>query len=192
MNNFVKLKPGDFVTHTNRPGTFGIYEGYNKSRDNNCFFNQYSLALYFEPNKFQSTPSGYKEAPSLEINSLTTTCKKTIDTESENYWWKKLTKTQRIEADEKLKEYGFMWDDETLSLIVIETGEIIYQYKDNDNDALPTPMYNGEVINPSNKEFRDILMKTVKKAAKTTCIYPSHHVGGCLDDNYWNSYEGWD
>ena len=185
MSNFTKLTRGDFITYTNKPGTFGIYEGVPLHK-NNEYFKQYTLVLFFDPSKYQETKNGYKEAPSLEIASETTKCTKTTDTDWENYWWTKLTPKQKIEAEEKLKEFGYKWDEETLTLVSTDTGEIIYQSKDN---KPPKPKYDGRVIKLITKEIEKKLRDSIKVTTTKSNYY---HYEEEYPRGYWNgNMEDW-
>lgn len=182
----VKFEKGDFITWINKPNCFGIFEGIDLTPSYQ-YSKKYSLALFFDPNKYAQNDNGtYDNKPNLDISVGERRCEKTIDTDSEDYWWHKLTPIQYENAIATLEEWGYRWDEKTLSLIEIETGEIIKQI------VIPKIEYNGEVVKPICEDFKTKLVDFVKEKNKPTTYYGSGMV--CSSYPYWSrsELEDWD
>lgn len=177
MSNEV-LQIGDFITYVNKPGAFGIYEGVLVDSTTQ-YLKSYSLVLYYEPNKYVDTEDGYKAIEYLDIATDSKRCEKTIDTNKENYWWHVATSKQKEEAINKLKEKGYLWDEENFRLINIETGEIVKKI------YFPKIEYKGEIIKPICEKFKNFLKNFVKTKTKpSTTSYTQGGYNRMYEDYY--------
>ena len=174
-----KFEKGDFVTWTNKPGSFGIYEGNNLSESSS--YKRLTLALYFDPSKLIRLENGtYEEVEHIEIASDDKKCEKTLDTEYEDYWWHKLTPTQYENAISTLEKLGYRWDEENLELINIETQQVVKKI------FIPKIEYNGEIIKPITKNLKDKLNNFVKTKNKNTTSYYPNYCYGQQYEEFWD------
>jgi len=176
------FEKGDFVGWINVPGSFGIYEGKNLNT-NGTYPKKMSLIMYYNPRKYMQVGDSYKEQPYMEVAENGNPCEKTIDTDKEDYWWHVLTPMQYENALNVLEKHGYRWDEESLALIKIDTGEIVKQI------AAPKLEYNGEIVKPIRQDFKSKLTNFVKTQTKSTPYYYSGY--GCCHfpsevDDYWD------
>lgn len=185
--NFEK---GDFIKYTNKPESFGIFEGIDLDPSMK-YAKKWSMVLYFDPSKYcQKESGGWGSVPVLELPKDGKPCPKTIDTLKEDYSWKICSPEEKRNCIEKLAEYGLEWDEENMTLVDTETGEIIHKV------FVPKIEYNGEVVKPMQEQFKEMIKKYVINENKPTyTTYNSnlgHHTpyyGRRYDD--YDEY-GWD
>ena len=166
------FKQGDFIKRNNKKGSFMIYEGINVS---DSTLKKMSLIASYDPEKFMQTPMGYDHIPHLDVSSSKRRCEDTIDTEKEDFWISLCSDIEKDEAKKVLAEYGYLWDEENLSMIDTSTGEIIKKI------IVPDNSYHGQIIKPITQDFKDILKKfCIEKNKKET--YTSSY------QRYWDEY----
>lgn len=157
-----QFEPGDFITFTNTPGTFVIYEGNDISKT----YKRYSLILSYNPQKYIETSEGYQRKPTLSYSTMNEDCADTIDDDHETYWNRLCTDSEKENAIRTIEGYGYTWDEKTLTLKDKNTGEIITKAK------LPKWEYNGETIKHTTMAMRNLLKQTCINKNKTKeCSY---------------------
>lgn len=171
---------GDFLKYENKPGSFVIFEGIDLMPTYQ-YTKKLSVAAHFDPSKYCENENGvgWGTRPFLEVAKSNKPCEKTIDTFEEDYFWKICTEAEKAAAIEKLRAYGYEWDDETLSIIDIETGEIVHKI------IVPKLEYNGDIIKPMCNEFKDLLKDFViskNKFCSSGCGYNQY----MYDNEYWD------
>ena len=177
------FKKGDFITWSNKPNSFAIYEGNPTSIGSSL--QNYSLIVFYDPSKYVKLEDGtYGNKPVLEIGTPDKPCEKKCDTNRDNYWWTKCNTTQQKRAEEVLASFNLLWDNETSSLIDTSSGEIIRKI------ATPKNEYHGEVIKPIMKAFKEKLSKFVNPQTTTQNYnYPYNNWG--YSEN-WDEYDYYD
>lgn len=186
---------GDFIKYTVYNGstvnkvTFGIFEGIDLAPEFQ-YTKKYSLAAYYDSWKYSSNinnGAGWGYAPFLEIAMDDKPCEKTIDTLKEDSWWKLCTQEEKQNAIAILAAYGYEWNEELLAIVDTNTGEIVHKI------IVPKLEYNGEIIKPICKEFknklRSSLVKKTNVAAATPCYRGNPYAHSC--DPYYDD-ENWD
>ena len=171
---------GDFLKKDSKKGSFMIYEGNNLS---DTSYKKMTLICYYDPEKYVLGPVGYETKPSLEIASNEKPCVTTIDTEQEDFWIKKCSEKEKQDALAILRDkYKLEWIEETLTLVDMETGDIIRKV------AIPDNSYYGQVIHPITDGFKDLLKEaTIKKLTPSysSSNYEYHgYQGGYGEDFY--------
>ena len=149
------FKRGDFLTYGNSIGSFYIYGGdivddpYVYSR----YSKKYSLLLSFEPRKYMKNANGdWDWGEYFRVNDD----ERTINTDKEDFWYRLCTKDEKETALKIMNEHGYTWDEETLSVISIVTGEIIASAKEAEI------IYYGDRIKPITTDRMMILKKACK------------------------------
>jgi hypothetical protein len=182
-----KFEKGDFLKYENKPGSFVIFEGVDLLPTYQ-YTKKFSVAAHYDPSKYCENENGvgWSTRPFLEIAKSNKPCEKTLDSLEEDYFWKVCTETEKAAAIQKLRDYGYEWDEESLSIVDMETGEVVHKI------IVPKLEYNGDVIKPICDEFKELLTDYV--ISKNT--YSSSY-GGCNTpygyqgrDMYENDY--WD
>jgi flagellar basal body rod protein FlgC len=166
-----KFKPGDFITFTNKEGSFAIYEGVDVSTST---FKKLTTILSYDPSKYMQTDEGYKMIPHMEVSTKLSNCEKTIDSNESNYWTRKCNEDEIKKALEIMKEYGYAWDKDNLSVVNSDTGSVIAKIH------IPKIEYKGQIIKPTSFKLKQLLkMFCTQKNKKTTSYtYPG----------YWDYY----
>lgn len=167
------FQKGDFVTEDKRKGSFMIYEG-NDTSASTCY-KRMSVICAYDPEKYKRGDDGiYRNVPELEVSSKNKKCITKIDTDREDYWYRLCTPLEKVRAIEILSQYGYEWDEENLSLIDTDTGEIISKI------ITPKNEYNGEIVKPITHHLKSLLKGCCVSANKTT--YNNYN-------NYWDEYD---
>lgn len=177
-----KFKKGDFITYNTKKGSFVIYEGCDVSTNSNM--KKLTIGAWFDPEKWTNDPieNRWRYMPFFEHSTKNKNCEKSIDTDIQTYWWRYCTEEEKENAIKKLEEYGLSWNEETLSLVSLETGETVYTLCE------PNISYDGKVINLiSKKRFSSLVNFCVTKN-KSAYDYSR---GGYYPHNY-NPYDFWD
>jgi hypothetical protein len=147
-----KFKRGDFLRKDNKKGSFMIYEGNNLS---DTSYKRMTVICYYDPEAFQMGPIGYEPKPKLEVATKLHPCSITVDTEEEDFWVKVCSPAEKQAAIDVLKKHGLFWNEETLELVDIESGEIVRKV------IIPDNKYYGEIIRPISKKFKELIKKWV-------------------------------
>jgi hypothetical protein len=158
-----KFERGDFLKKDTKKGSFMIYEGNNIS---DTSYKKMTVICYYDPESFQMGPIGYEPRPKLEIGTKIHPCTMTLDTEEEDFWIKACTPNEKAAAIEVLKRHGLFWNEETLELVDIESGEVVRRV------IIPDNKYYGEIIRPISEKFKELIKKWV--ISKLRPCYPTH------------------
>lgn len=171
-----KFSKGDFLKYTNKPNSFVIFEGVDLMPTYQ-YTKKLSVVVHYDPSKYCENENGmgWSSRPVLEVAKNGKQCEKTVDTYDEDYFWSICTDEEKEAAIQKLAEYGYKWDEESLSLIDIETGEIVHRI------IVPKLEYNGDVIKPICSEYKELL----SDYALSKNTYTSRQA-------YYNQEENWD
>lgn len=171
---------GCFVTTCNKEGTFCIYEG-EEVRAKYSAQKRYSVILSYDPKKYMKTEEGkWDSVPFLEVDDGNNPCEKQVDDKCESYWERLCTDEEIEQAHKIINQYGFAWNEKTLTLTKIATGEIVRRLK------TPKIEYSGEKIVPITKEKMSLLKKVCKDANKPLATAHDY----C--EEYWNGYGRYD
>lgn len=175
-----QFKQGDFITYNNKKGSFAIYEGRTLSETK--YLKTKSVIAWFDPADYQRTaPSGtYGYKPTLDVATYAKKCNKTVDTETEDTWWRICTEEEKKDAIQILNDYGYDWDDTLQAIVMLESREVVRTMID------PKIEYHGEVIKPMGDDL--------KLTLKTACLSKnkSYSYGGSGYPNYGRDmYEGY-
>ena len=158
-----KFERGDFLKKDTKKGSFMIYEGNNIS---DTSYKKMTVICYYDPESFQMGPIGYEPRPKLEVGTKIHPCTITLDTEEEDFWIKACTPNEKAAAIEVLKRHGLFWNEETLELVDIESGEVVRRV------IIPDDKYYGEIIRPISEKFKELIKKWV--ISKLRPCYPTH------------------
>lgn len=170
--NKFKFQPGDFVTFSNKPGSFAIYEGVDLSVSS---YKKLSVLLYYDPSKYTQTEEGYVMRPFLEYSNKGQMCEKTLETDEPSYWTRRCNAVELEEALGILHNHGLIWDEENLAVVDAETGEI------KTKTHMPKIEYKGQIIKPMSLKFKKLLkLFCLSKNPKYSYNYSN--------DNYWGRY----
>ena len=174
-----KFKPGDFITFSNKEGSFAIYEGVDISTSS---LKKLTSILSYDPSKYVKTEEGYKTCPFLEISSKTKNCEKTIDTDESSYWVRKCNAEEIERAIKIMKDYGYIWDEENLSVLYASSGSVATKIR------IPKIEYNGQIIKATPDKLKALLKVFCKEKSKKQ----NYSYGGTAFwdmygyDNYWD------
>lgn len=169
---------GEFITNTNKPGSFAIFEGIECESYGNT--RKYSAIAYYDPNRYMESPdgSGWGYQPFIEVATAKTRCTQTVDG-GETYWWKSCSAEEIEEAFGVLHDYGYYWNEDLNSIIDRKTGEIIRTVSE------PIIKYNGDVVKPISKKFKDLLKYVCDKITEKKYSYQ-------YQGAYRSMYDFWD
>lgn len=167
-----KFTQGDFLRKKNKKGSFMIYEGNNISESS---YKRMTLICIYDPEKFVMGDMGYEQKPTLEVANKQKPCTETIDTEEEDYWVAICTPEEKEEALNILSEYGLYWNEETLELTDMTTGEVVRKI------TVPDNTYHGEVIKPTTNKFRELARKYCSSK-----LVPSYNSQNHYPDYYYD------
>lgn len=177
------FKKGDFITNTNKPGSFAIFEGIE--RESYTTSKKFSVIVYYDPNKYceNQNGSGWDYQKFLEVATTKTRCDQTVDGE-ESYWWKLCTEEEIEKAIQVLWDYGYCWNEKLLCIVNRETGEVVRPITE------PNLKYNGETVRPISKRLKDLLIGACKKMIEKKYSYSSNYYQVCYG-GFWDG-ECWD
>ena len=183
MKEYRKFKKGEFLTNTNKPGSFVIFEGIE---DESCStMKKYSTLVSYDPSKYRENPNGggWITSPYLDVSTNAIRCTQTVDGDTNSYWWRPCTQQEIEKAISILNDYGYYWNEDMLSIIAKDTGEIVSTV------AEPKLEYNGEVVKPISQKFKELLSKVChgiieKKYSYRTTYYSGY--AGFWDEEYWD------
>ena len=148
-----KFIPGDFITNSNKPGSFAIFEGI-ESESISSTYKKYSVIAYYDPRKYMELPDGsWGSIPNMDVATSTTRCDQLVDGDSDSFWWSVCTPQEKERALGILEDYGYYWNEDLLSIIDKKTGEIVR------NIIQPKIEYNGETVKPISKKLKNLLRK---------------------------------
>ena len=168
-----RFNKGDFLRKDNKKGSFMIYEGNNISSTS---YKRMTLVCFYDPEAFTMGPIGYENKPKLELSTSSKPCETTIDTEEEDFWIKKCSPLEREEAERILAKYGLIWNEDSLELIDIASGEVVKKI------IVPDDTYYGQIIRPITEKFKELLHKWVFKKMKAEYSYSSQYPYDYYDD----------
>jgi hypothetical protein len=161
-----KFERGDFLRKDTKKGSFMIFEGNNVS---DTSYKRLSLVCYYNPEEFQMGAIGYESKPKLEIATKLAPCPTTVDTDEEDFWIKKCSPNEKAAALEILKQHGLFWNEETLELVDIETGEVVRRV------IVPDNKYYGQIIHPISEKFKELIKKWVISKLKPIYNYNQNY-----------------
>ena len=179
MEDKKAFKKGDFITYDNKPGSFVIYEGIDMSTTS---YKKLSVIANYDPSKYRKHDDGeYRNSPFLEVATSSTRCEKTLDDDKETYWIHICTPEQKEIAIKTLADYGYLWDDETLSLVDKNTGEIIRKV------VTPKIKYDGQIIRPITEKLKKLLKMFCVETNRRKYNYQTnpYQGGRYWDDDYY-------
>lgn len=189
INNF--FEKGEFIKYTNKPSSFAIYEGINLD-PSLVYTKKLSLALHYDPSRYcqDEEGGGWSTRPVMEYAKDEQPCPKIIDTDKEDYSWKKCTAKEKKECIEKLAEYNLEWDEENMQLIDVKTGNVLHKI------YIPKIEYNGETIKPICQDFKDKIKKHIIDSNKPKYTSYSNQNTYPYNQPYYGRhhgcYEDWD
>lgn len=171
-----KFEKGMFLTKPSEKGSFYIYEGIDVSIYS--YSKKYTVVAAYDPHKYcreNDTTYAYTYKAVLSCATNQERCSETISYDSESTWIRICTEEEKQEALEVLHSYGYDWSDELLSLIDMESGEIIRK--------IPQPCneYNGNIIQPISGDNEQLLYEYVMSNNTPPTNYshsPSYSYGG--------------
>lgn len=177
------FKKGEFIMNTNKPGSFAIFEGIEA--ESYSATKKYSVIVSYDPSKYRELPTGgWGSLPYIEVATKCTRCETTVDGDTSSYWWRPCTESEKEKAIGVLQEYGYYWNEELLSIIDKETGEIVRTVVE------PKIEYNGEVVKPISQKLRSLLKRVCDEITKKRYSYQSTYYGGCCggfwEGDYWD------
>lgn len=186
-----EFKKGDFIRSKSKPASFAIFEGIDLN-PSYTYSKRYTVAAFFDPDKYCQNENGcgWSSRPVLEVATKTKPCEKTVDTLKEDYSWVICTEKEKEVAIKVLLDHGFEWNEELLSLIDIESGEIVHKV------IIPKLEYKGNIIKPITDKFKMLLRSYTEKENK-----PNYNYGRNYDNGYgynyssygrYNDYDCWD
>ena len=176
------FRKGEFITYTNKPGSFAIFEGIEL--DSSTSLRKYSVIVFYDPKKYCENPNGcgWTSMPFIEVATSRTRCTQTAEP-YETSWWRPCTKEEKERALDILQEYGYYWNEELESIISKDTGEILRKI------AEPVIEYNGEVVKPISSEMKTLLKRVCDEMTERKYSYQNASYY-CYGD-FWNG-ECWE
>ena len=177
------FKKGEFVTNTNKPGSFAIFEGIEC--ESYSVNKKYSVIAAYDPAKYRENPngSGWATLPYLEVATASTRCTTTVDGDTESFWWRPCTESEVERAIDILQGYGYYWNSDLQAIIDKNTGEIVRTIIE------PKVEYNGDVVKPISQKFKELLKSVCDKIIEDKYSYKSAAYY-CYGD-FWDG-ECWD
>ena len=178
-----KFKPGDFITNSNKPGSFAIFEGIGY-QTSYAMYNKYSVIANYDPRKYMELSNGtWDSIPNLDVATSTTRCDQLVDGDTDSFWWRLCTQQEKEKSIGILDSYGYYWNENLLAIIDKNTGEIVR------NIVQPKIEYNGETIKPISKKLKDLLRKVCDRIIKNkySYSYSSSYYG-----EHGDYYDYWD
>jgi hypothetical protein len=176
------FRKGEFITYTNKPGSFAIFEGIEL--DSNTTIKKYSVIVFYDPKKYCEDPNGcgWVTMPFLEVATSKTRCTQTAEG-SESSWWRVCTEEEKEKALDTLQEYGYYWNEDLESIISKDTGEILRKITE------PVLEYNGEVVKPISSEMKTLLKKVCNEITEKKYSYQNtsyYCYGDFWNGDYWD------
>ena len=184
MKEYRRFRKGEFLTNTNKPGSFVIFEGIEE--ESYSTMKKYSVIAAYDPSKYRENPSGsgWMTSPYLEVSTRATRCTQTVDGDTNSYWWRPCTPGEVEKAIKILSDYGYYWNEDLLSLIAKDTGEIVSTVVE------PKLKYNGEVVKPISQKLKELLSKVCHGIIEKKYSYKSTYYNNAYA-GFWDE-EGWD
>lgn len=178
------FKKGEFITNTNKPGSFAIFEGIEC--ESYTTTKKYSVIAAYDPAKYRENPEGggWATLPYLEVASAVTRCTTTVDGDTESFWWRPCNEREVERAMDILQSYGYYWNSDLQAIIAKDTGEIIRTIVE------PKLEYNGDVVKPISQKLKELLKKVCDNIIKNKYSYQSNAAYYCYGD-FWDG-EYWD
>lgn len=177
-----KFEKGMFLTKSYNKGNFIIFEGLDISTS---YSKKYSILAMYDPHKYcrkDETSYDYEYKEYIETATSEKRCSETLSDDKETSWIRKCTDEEKNEAINKLHEFGYDWSDELMSLIDMETGEIIRKI------PIVLNEYNGEIIHPLTRNKKNLLYDYVEATNNPQSKYPHSPYYSKRYNNYYNDY----
>lgn len=172
------FEPGDFLTYDNKPGSFAIFEGIEQP--SNTTTRKFSVLASYDPSKYREHEDGaWRSSPFIEVATRDTRCSQLVENACESFWWRVCTEAEKEKAIDILQQYGYYWNEDLLSIISKDTGEIIRTV------AKPTLEYHGEIVKPITKKIKEFIQNLCFEGIKKKYSYSQTCYHGCWD-GYWD------
>ena len=172
------FEKGEFITNTNKPGSFAIFEGV-ECESQSAYCKKYSVIAYYDPSKYRELEhGGWGTSPHLDVATRTTRCEQTVDGDTTSYWWRPCNVNEKEKAIDLLQQYGYYWNDDLKAIVAKDTGDIVRTIVE------PKLEYNGEVVKPISQRFKDLLRKVCDEIINRKYSYKSQSAA------YYNEYGG--
>lgn len=174
------FRKGDFIKSGITDGSFAIFEGRNTSQSE--AYPDLTMALYYTPRKYTVKDGFPHYDESVEVATYCSEISLKVHTYHEDYSWKMCNEEEKKDCLAKIEEFGYLWDEKTLSIVDKESGEVIYSM------TPKPPTYNGETIPINTAYTRTFLQDTIiekQKKEKNAYINPYYgggYCGECWDD----------
>lgn len=174
---YEKFKRGDFIFN-NSTHAYAIYDGVEFLKDDYLHSKNYTLAVYFTPRKYQKLKDGsWDYTEFFEVSTKRRRCTTSIDTDHEDFWWKIATEEQRNILLEAMEKNGYLWVEDTKSIINSASGDVIRVLK----DLVLEIKYNQQQILITPTEKKRILLSAIKPTkGYSNYSYPNYYEG-CYD-----------
>ena len=178
-----QFEKGEFITNTNKPGSFAIFEGV-ECDSQSSYYKKYSVIAYYDPAKYRELPGGnWGTVPHLDVATRTTRCEQSVDGDTESYWWRPCTPREKERAIDILQQYGYYWNEDLTAIVAKDTGEIVRTIVE------PKLQYNGEVVKPISQKLKDLLKRVCDEIIDRKYSYKTAYV-----NDYYGFWDGecWD
>ena len=173
-----QFKKGDFIKYSLKEGEFVIFEG-RKTKPQYSTLPRYTALLHYNPSHYHKDENNeFVDEPLMEVAINGKSVDKALDTLKEDYWWKLCTPSEKEKCLDIISQYGYIWDDETLSLIDRETGEVLRTLAD------PEVKYMGQTITVSAARQNETAIRSFVVANT-----PAYSYGNYSYNRNWDEYD---
>lgn len=173
---YEKFKRGDLIFN-NSTRAYAIYDGTEFIKDDYLHSKNYTLAVCFIPRKYQKAKDGsWDYAEFFEVSTKRRRCTTSIDTDHEDFWWKIATEEQKKVLLEAMKKNGYLWIEDTKTIVNSASGEVVRVLK----DLVLETKYNQEQILITPTEKKRILLSAIKP----TKGYTNYPYSSCYEEYY--------
>lgn len=166
-----QFKKGDFIKYNLKDGEFVIFEG-RRAKGEYSTMPRYTALLHYNPSHYHRNENNeFVDEPIMEVSIDGKSVTKTLDTLKEDYWWKLCTPTEKEKCLDIISQYGYIWDEETLSLIDRETGEVLRTLAD------PEVKYMGQTITVGAARQNETAIRSFVSANTPSSSYGNYSYG---------------
>ena len=166
MSENYTIRPGDFLISTNCYNdnkAYAIFEG-KEVNSTTCPSAKpdYTLLIHYESKPYSYSGFPHDREPHLEVATKTTPCSHKIYIIENSTMWRKCTEEEKEDLLAILEDNGYIWNEDTWSLVDAGTGEII------NSIIKPKLVYNGTPCKKISNEAYAILLSQCVALAKDT------------------------
>lgn len=187
-----EFKKGEFIKLNSDPRSFFIYEGIETTPYPQSYYKRYSVILHYDPFKYVKIGDEWEQRPNLSVATEDKPLERHIESNMDGSTYSCLSQSEKEEALRVLKTYGYIWDEENLTLKRSD-GTVVKVIKS------PKIEYLGDEVRPMKHNKRKLLSKVCSSLTRASSYYGSNyypsqtmHGYDYPSREYYGSDEYWD